>query len=78
MRPLPPKAGAERAVQLFGGVGNPAAEAHAARLTQRFADLTGARPTFLLAPGSPQLLDAARGADRPTASSGRRSTGWPR
>ena len=50
MRPLP-KAGAERAVQLFGGVGNPAAEAHAARLTQRFADLTGARPTFMLAPG---------------------------
>lgn len=51
MRPLPPKAGAERAVQLFGGVGNPAAEAHAARLTQRFAELTGARPTFLFAPG---------------------------
>src|SRR3954468_18359888 len=50
MRPLP-KVGAERAVQLFGGVGNPGAEAHAARLTQRFADLTGARPTFLLAPG---------------------------
>jgi len=51
MRPLPPKAGAKRALQLFGGVGNPTAEAHAARLTQRFADLTGARPTFLLAPG---------------------------
>jgi DNA-binding transcriptional regulator LsrR (DeoR family) len=32
-------------------VGNPAAEGHAARLTQRFAELTGARPTFLLAPG---------------------------
>ena len=51
MRPLPPQAGAERVLQLFGGVGNPAAEAHAARLTQRFADLTGAQPTFLLAPG---------------------------
>jgi DNA-binding transcriptional regulator LsrR (DeoR family) len=50
MRPLP-RTGAERAIQLFGGVGNPAAEAHAARLTQRFAELTGARPTFLLAPG---------------------------
>jgi DNA-binding transcriptional regulator LsrR (DeoR family) len=50
MRPLA-RAGAERAVQLFGGVGNPGAEAHAARLTQRFADLTGATPTFLLAPG---------------------------
>jgi DNA-binding transcriptional regulator LsrR (DeoR family) len=50
MRPLP-RSGAERALQLFGGVGNPAAEGHAARLTQRFAELTGARPTFLLAPG---------------------------
>jgi len=58
MRPLPPKAGAERALQLFGGVGNPAAEAHAARLTQRFADLTGARPTFLLAPGIATSIDA--------------------
>ncbi len=57
MRPLP-KAGAERAVQLFGGVGNPAAEAHAARLTQRFADLTGAQPTFLLAPGIATSVDA--------------------
>jgi DNA-binding transcriptional regulator LsrR (DeoR family) len=50
MRPLS-RGGADRAVQLFGGVGNPAAEAHAARLTQRFAELTGAQPTFLLAPG---------------------------
>jgi DNA-binding transcriptional regulator LsrR (DeoR family) len=50
MRPLP-RTGAERALQLFGGVGNPSAEGHAARLTQRFAELTGARPTFLLAPG---------------------------
>jgi DNA-binding transcriptional regulator LsrR (DeoR family) len=50
MRPLP-RASAERAIQLFGGVGNPAAEEHAARLTQRFAELTHARPTFLLAPG---------------------------
>ena len=58
MRPLPPKAGAQRALQLFGGVGNPAAEAHAARLTQRFADLTGARPTFLLAPGIASSVDA--------------------
>jgi DNA-binding transcriptional regulator LsrR (DeoR family) len=58
MRPLPPKAGAERALQLFGGVGNPDAEAHAARLTQRFADLTGARPTFLLAPGIASSVDA--------------------
>jgi DNA-binding transcriptional regulator LsrR (DeoR family) len=58
MRPLPAKAGAERALQLFGGVGNPDAEAHAARLTQRFADLTGARPTFLLAPGIAATVEA--------------------
>jgi DNA-binding transcriptional regulator LsrR (DeoR family) len=52
---------ADRVVQLFGGVGNPAAEAHAARLTQRFAELTSAKPTFLLAPGiasSPQARRA--------------------
>jgi DNA-binding transcriptional regulator LsrR (DeoR family) len=46
-----PRVAAERVLQLVGGVGNPAAEGHAARLTQRFAELTGARPTFLLAPG---------------------------
>jgi DNA-binding transcriptional regulator LsrR (DeoR family) len=50
MRPLS-RAGASRVVQLVGGVGNPGAEAHAAHLTRRFADLMGARPTFLLAPG---------------------------
>ncbi|MFL5899972.1 MAG: sugar-binding transcriptional regulator [Solirubrobacterales bacterium] len=52
---------ADRVIQLFGGVGNPAAEAHAARLTQRFADLTGAQPTFMLAPGiasSPEAREA--------------------
>jgi DNA-binding transcriptional regulator LsrR (DeoR family) len=60
MRRLP-RAGADRVIQLFGGVGNPSAEAHAARLTQRFADLTGAKPTFLLAPGiatSPEAREA--------------------
>jgi DNA-binding transcriptional regulator LsrR (DeoR family) len=60
MRRLP-RAGADRVIQLFGGVGNPSAEAHAARLTQRFADLSGASPTFLLAPGiatSPQAREA--------------------
>src|SRR6201991_2025657 len=60
MRPLPPKAGADRVLQLFGGGGNPAAEAHAARLTQRFADLTGAAPTFLLAPGIATSAQARR------------------
>src|SRR3954468_20408913 len=60
MRRLP-RLGAERVIQLFGGVGNPSAEAHAARLTQRFADLTGAQPTFMLAPGiatSPEAREA--------------------
>jgi DNA-binding transcriptional regulator LsrR (DeoR family) len=57
MRPLA-RAAAERAVQLFGGVGNPGAEAHAARLTQRFAELTGAQPTFLLAPGIATSVEA--------------------
>jgi DNA-binding transcriptional regulator LsrR (DeoR family) len=57
MRPLA-RAGAEQAVQLFGGVGNPGAEAHAARLTQRFAELTGAQPTFLLAPGIATSVEA--------------------
>ncbi len=42
---------ADRVVQLVGGVGNPAAAGHAARLNQRFAEMTGATPTFLLAPG---------------------------
>ena len=60
LRPLP-RVGASRAVQLFGGVGNPSAEAHAAHLTRRFADVTGAEPLFLLAPGiaaSQQARDA--------------------
>jgi DNA-binding transcriptional regulator LsrR (DeoR family) len=46
-----PRVAAERVIQLVGGVGNPGAEAHAARLTQRLAELTGAKPAFLLAPG---------------------------
>jgi DNA-binding transcriptional regulator LsrR (DeoR family) len=57
MRPLS-RTGAERVVQLMGGVGNPSAEAHAARLTQRFAELTGASPTFLLAPGIAASVEA--------------------
>jgi DNA-binding transcriptional regulator LsrR (DeoR family) len=38
-------------VQILGGVGNPAAEAHAARLTGRLADLIHGRVTSLPAPG---------------------------
>lgn len=38
-------------VQILGGVGNPAAEGHAARLTGRLADLIHGRVTSLPAPG---------------------------
>jgi len=50
MRPGP-RNKADRVLQLVGGVGNPAAEQHASRLTHRLAELTGAQPMFLLAPG---------------------------
>ncbi|MBN1303944.1 MAG: sugar-binding transcriptional regulator [Anaerolineales bacterium] len=38
-------------VQILGGVGNPAAEAHANRLTSRLADLVNCEGIFLPAPG---------------------------
>lgn len=40
-----------RVLQILGGVGNPSAEAHANRLTGRFADLVGGTAVFLPAPG---------------------------
>lgn len=40
-----------RVVQILGGVGNPTAEVHAARLTSRLADLIYGRVTHLPAPG---------------------------
>ena len=40
-----------RVVQILGGVGNPAAEIHAARLTSRFARLVNGTATFLPGPG---------------------------
>jgi DNA-binding transcriptional regulator LsrR (DeoR family) len=60
MRPLP-RTAARRVIQLVGGVGDPAVEAHAARLAERLAELTGATPTFLLAPGVASSAEA-RGA----------------
>jgi len=39
-----------RVVQVLGGIGNPAAEIHAARLTTRFAKLVNGTATFLSAP----------------------------
>ena len=59
MRPLA-RVGATRVIQLFGGVGDPAAAGHAARLTQRFADLAGAKPTFMLTPGIATSVSARR------------------
>lgn len=40
-----------RVVQILGGIGNPAAEIHAARLTGRFAKLVNGSATYLPAPG---------------------------
>jgi DNA-binding transcriptional regulator LsrR (DeoR family) len=50
MRPLPRSIRAD-VVQTLGGVGNPSAEAHAAHLTRRLAQLVGGSAHFLPAPG---------------------------
>ncbi|MTD13235.1 sugar-binding transcriptional regulator [Nakamurella sp. YIM 132087] len=42
---------AEQVVQIVGGLGDPAVQMQATRLTGRLADLTGASPVFLSAPG---------------------------
>lgn len=42
---------AEQVVQVLGGIGDVSAQSHATRLTERMAKLTGARATFLAAPG---------------------------
>lgn len=58
MHPIPRKPDV-RVVQVLGGIGNPAAEIHAARLTTRFAKLVNGTATFLSAPaivGSAQAL----------------------
>ncbi|UIJ72637.1 sugar-binding transcriptional regulator [Aurantimonas sp. HBX-1] len=47
----PPKASASRVIQLLGGTGNPSVEKHATHLTLRMAQITGARPQLLAAPG---------------------------
>lgn len=57
MRPLPRPLGA-RVVQLHGGVGNPAAEAHANRLINRLATLLHGEAKFLPAPGVVGSADA--------------------
>jgi DNA-binding transcriptional regulator LsrR (DeoR family) len=42
---------ADSVVQVIGGVGEPRAQVQATRLTEQLANLTGARPVFLPAPG---------------------------
>lgn len=50
MKPLPRSMGA-RVAQILGGIGQPAAELHAARLTNRLANLVRGEAVFLSAPG---------------------------
>jgi len=50
MRPRPARV-AEEVIQIIGGVGDAVAQVQASRLTGRLAELTGARPLFLPAPG---------------------------
>jgi DNA-binding transcriptional regulator LsrR (DeoR family) len=48
-----------RVVQILGGIGTPAAEVHAIRLTQQLASLLKAEPVFLTAPGVAASPEAA-------------------
>jgi DNA-binding transcriptional regulator LsrR (DeoR family) len=50
MHPLPRKMGVQ-VVQILGGVGNPAAETHATRLTARMAQLLNGEAVYLPLPG---------------------------
>ncbi|HWQ11483.1 MAG TPA: sugar-binding transcriptional regulator [Roseiflexaceae bacterium] len=59
MHPLPRSSSAQ-VVQILGGVGNPAAEVHAAHLTRRMATLTRGGATFLPAPGVAGSAETAR------------------
>jgi len=59
MHPLPRSITAE-VVQILGGVGNPAAEVHAAHLTGRLAAFTHGGAVFLPAPGVAGSTEAAR------------------
>jgi DNA-binding transcriptional regulator LsrR (DeoR family) len=45
------QAKARHVVQLLGGIGNPSVQKHATNLTTRLAQLTGAEPLLLNAPG---------------------------
>lgn len=51
MDPGPRSRGATTVVQLMGGMGDPQGQVRATRLTARLAELTGAAPLFVRAPG---------------------------
>src|SRR4051812_45399229 len=51
---------AEQVVQLVGGVGNPQVQVQATRLASRLAEMTGAQPVFLPAPGLVSSPDVRR------------------
>jgi DNA-binding transcriptional regulator LsrR (DeoR family) len=59
MHPVTRETGAQ-VIQVLGGVGNPGAEVHAARLTGRLATLVNGRAKFLPAPGVVGSVDSAR------------------
>lgn len=59
MHPLPRSTSAQ-IVQILGGVGNPAAEVHASRLTSRMATLIRGNASFLSAPGVAGSAETAR------------------
>ncbi|MBJ3777620.1 sugar-binding transcriptional regulator [Acuticoccus mangrovi] len=55
---MPPQVPADRVIQLLGGTGNPAVEKHATHLTLRMAQITGAAPQLLTAPGITQSVES--------------------
>jgi DNA-binding transcriptional regulator LsrR (DeoR family) len=60
MAPVPSRA-AEVVVQILGAIGNPAVQVQATRLTDRLAELTGAVPLYLVAPGVVASLEVRDG-----------------
>ncbi|WP_198664402.1 sugar-binding transcriptional regulator [Jiangella endophytica] len=60
MAPVPARS-AEIVVQILGAIGNPAVQVQATRLTDRLAELTGAEPVYLVAPGVVASLEVRDG-----------------
>lgn len=53
-----PRVSASRVIQMLGGTGNSSVEKHATHVTLRMAQITGAKPQFLAAPGLTQTAEA--------------------